>query len=129
MLHFTLIVVAISLAMLTILVWIWCGIILSINPLFVFYIWMNELVLSKTPEDCEVLRYSKMRLRAVNVRKLIKRFQGCGTITQEQADIWNKEIDEAMSPYASYVKGSLSFSDYVKVKKMFDDIELHVVGN
>lgn len=127
MLYLTLMVIVV-LIVLTILVWIWCGVILSINPLFVFYIWINELILGKAPENCEVLRYSKMRLRAVSIRKLIKRFQVGGNITQEQADTWNKEINEVMSPYASYVKGKLSFSDYVRIEKILDDIELHVSG-
>ncbi|MBR2123743.1 MAG: hypothetical protein IJ934_00970 [Acetobacter sp.] len=112
----------------TALVWVWCGLVLSINPLFVFYIWMNELIWNKTPEECEILRYSKLRLRSVTVRKLIKRFVRAGGVTQEQADTWDKAIDEAMSPYGSYVKGQLSFADFVKIKKVFSDIELQIGG-
>ena len=112
----------------TALVWVWCGLVLSVNPLFVFYVWMNELIWNKTPEECETLRYSKLRLRSVAVRKLIKRFVRAGGITQEQADTWDKAIDEAMSPYRSYVKGQLFFSDFVKINQIFRDIEKQIGG-
>lgn len=125
MLYFFMLVLTV-IVMGTILVWVWCGLVLSINPVFVFYIWTNELIWSKTPEESEILRYSKLRLESVTVRKLIKRFVRTGGITQEQADAWGKAIDEAMSPYGSYVKGQLSFADFVKIKKVFSNIECQI---
>ena len=83
MLYFFMLVLTV-IVMGAILVWVWCGLVLSINPLFVFYNWMNELIWNKTPEECEILRYSKLRLESVTVRKLIKGLLGQGVLLKSR---------------------------------------------
>ncbi|MBR2123744.1 MAG: hypothetical protein IJ934_00975 [Acetobacter sp.] len=119
-------VVIVTLVILTVFIWIWCAFISSINPVYTFHIWWNELMLGKFPVESEILRYSKTKLREKSVRLEIDRALRQRIITFTQAEAWKKEMHDACPNYTHYKKGRFSFSDYAKIQEVFDSIVLRI---
>ena len=119
-------VVIVTLIILTVVIWVWCAFISSVNPVYTFYIWWNELMLGKFPVESEILRYSKTKLREKSVRLEIECALRRRVITHLEAEAWKKEILEVCPNYTHYKKGRFSFSDYAKIQEVFDSIVLRI---
>ena len=120
------VIVLLTFIFLTVLIWAWCGIVSSINPVYTFHVWWNELMLGRFPVESEILRYSKTKLRERSVRFEIERALRQKVITPVQAEAWKKQILEACPSYTRYRKGKFSFSDYAKIQEVFDNIVLSI---
>ncbi|MBO6035724.1 MAG: hypothetical protein J6P00_04865 [Acetobacter sp.] len=120
------VIVLLTFIFLTVLIWAWCGIVSSINPVYTFHVWWNELMLGRFPVESEILRYSKTKLRERSVRLEIERALRQKVITPVQAEAWKKQILEVCPSYTRYRKGKFSFSDYAKIQEAFDNIVLSI---